>query len=176
MHDELQTHRLAGEFEHLYEIHGARIYRVIRAIVLDAGAAEDLTRRTFERAFREQQNGARAGSARLALHRVAVETAISYARRQNLTGLMLRRLRARAKGAAAEPVAPPSLATRALRALSPELRAAAVLHLSGGMTCDEMAAVLGTRPSVLDSRIGTAMRMMERALKGTDGQHGNAGG
>jgi DNA-directed RNA polymerase specialized sigma24 family protein len=175
MHDELQTRRLAGEFEHLYEMYGARIYRVIRAIVLDGAAAEDLTRKTFERAFREQE-GERTGSARIALHRVAVDTAISYTRRHNLTGVLLRRLRARAKGAAAEPVAPPSAATRALGALSPELRAVAVLHLCGRLTCDEMAAILGTRPSGMDSRIGTAMRIMGQALTGMDGQNGNAGG
>jgi DNA-directed RNA polymerase specialized sigma24 family protein len=173
MHDESQTRRLAGEFEHLYEIYEARIYRVIRAIVLDAAAAEDLTRKTFERAFREQQNGKRTSSARVALHRVAVDTAISHTRRQNLTGLLLRRLRARGKGAAA---APASTATRALGALSPELRAVAVLHLCGRMTSDEMAAILGTRPSGVDSRIGTAMQIMGQALNGMDGQHGNAGG
>jgi DNA-directed RNA polymerase specialized sigma24 family protein len=176
MHDDWQTRRLAGEIEHFYEIYGARIYRVIRAIVLDAPAAEELTRKAFERTFREQQNGKRMGSVRVALHRAAVNTAVSYTRRQNLTGVLLRRLRARAKGRPLEGAAPPSAATRALGALSPELRAVAVLHLCGRLTCDEMAAILGTRPSGVDSRIGTAMRLMGQAMRGMDGQNGNAGG
>src|SRR5207248_11546895 len=80
--------------------------------------------------------------------------------------------------------APPTSAERALGALTPNLRAVAVLHLSG-MTGDDMAAVLGIGRATVASRFGVAARVMGRALSGEaqDGRDeesgirkGNAGG
>ena len=141
-------------------IHWESIYRIVRGIVLDAAAADQVTHRTFDAAFRSLERGRRPDSARLALHGIAVRSARSHLRRRALLQLLRRR--------SAPPVETRTLATQALAALSPGLRVVVVLSLHGGMTHGEIAGILRTRPGAVASRLRTARQIMRQALTGAE--------
>lgn len=164
MYDVSRNGCLGWEIEELYETYRTRIYRTIRGIVLDAWAADDLTQRTFEKAFRARRRGRGHEQARLMLHRIAVKIAIAHTRRQSLARLLPPRLFAGAGQAAVDRVEVPTVAVRALRALSPKLRTVVVLHLYGEMTRAEIAEILRSRPVRVDTQLSAAMRVMQRAL------------
>src|SRR6195256_1583385 len=81
-----------SEFEQLYERFRLPIYRAIRGIVLDGAAAEDLTQETFERAYKARGQFRSGSSPGAWVHRIGVNVAISYVRRQRLARLVLPRL------------------------------------------------------------------------------------
>src|ERR1700716_4502999 len=81
-----------SEFEQLYERFRLPVYRAIRGIVLEAAAAEDLTQETFERAYKARHDFRAGASPGAWLHRIAVNLAISYLRRQRVARLVLPRL------------------------------------------------------------------------------------
>src|SRR5438067_12274718 len=76
------------EFEDHYHRYQLQVYRTIRGIVLDPATAEDLTQETFERAFKRHRHHGDVESIGAFLHRIAVNTAISHLRRQNLARLL----------------------------------------------------------------------------------------
>src|SRR5205807_2177411 len=80
------------EFEDHYQKYQLQVYRTIRAIVLEPATAEDLTQETFERAFKRHRHHGDVESIGAFLHRIAVNTAISHLRRQNLARLLPMRL------------------------------------------------------------------------------------
>jgi RNA polymerase sigma-70 factor (ECF subfamily) len=116
-----------GGFDALYERYRLQIYRTIRGIVLDGAAAEDLTQETFERAFRARASQRAESSAGAWLHRIAVNTAISYLRRQRLARLLPVRVFVRESTSDFDQAEDRSLAQHALASLSPKLRAVVVL-------------------------------------------------
>ena len=156
------------EFEANYVRYRTTVYRTIRGIVLDGAAAEDLTQETFEKAFRWQQERGEVESVGAWLHRIAVNAAISHLRRQNLARLLPFRLFLGAPPTGFERVEARTLVTRALKALSPKLRATVVLHFYAGMTRDEIARTLGIPPGTVASRLGAALEVMRRTLADTD--------
>ena len=152
-----------SDFDLLYEQFRLPVYRAIRGIVLDGTAAEDLTQEAFERAYRARA-GFRTGSSVGAwLHRIAVNLAISYIRRQKLARLVLPRLYV-PHTSGHEEVEDRTLAVRALAALSPKLRAVVVLSFYARMTREEIARVLNVPPGTVASRQNAAMEIMRRAL------------
>ena len=162
-----------AEFEEHYERYRTPIYRTIRGIVLDAAAAEDLTQDTFEKAFRYQMERGEVDSVGAWLHRIAVNGAISYLRRQNLARLLPLRLLLGTGQSPLDHVEARSLVTRALSALSPKLRVVVVLHYYAGMTREEMARTLGIPPGTVASRLGAALESMRRTLADTDQDEGS---
>jgi RNA polymerase sigma-70 factor (ECF subfamily) len=156
------------EFEDHYQRYKMQIYRTIRGIVLDAAAAEDLTQETFEKAFRYQRERGDVESVGAWLHRIAVNAAISYLRRQNLARLLPLRLFLGAPSTGFERVEARTLVTRALAELSPKLRATVVLHFYAGMTRDQIASTLGIPPGTVASRLGAALENMRKTLVETD--------
>src|SRR3981081_3534096 len=91
---ERSTHEIdpATDFDLLYEQLRLPIYRAIRGIVLDGAAAEDLTQETFERAYKARGQFRTGSSPGAWVHRIGVNVAISYVRRQRLARLVLPRL------------------------------------------------------------------------------------
>jgi RNA polymerase sigma-70 factor (ECF subfamily) len=153
----------ASEFDLLYEQFRLPMYRAIRGIVLDAAAAEDLTQETFERAYKARMNFRAGSSVGAWLHRIAVNLAISYVRRQRLTRLVLPRLYV-PHVSHDEQVEDRTLAERALAALSPKLRAVVVLSFYARLTRDEIARILNVPPGTVASRQSSALETMRRAL------------
>jgi DNA-directed RNA polymerase specialized sigma24 family protein len=139
--------------EHLYLEHRARVYRIVRGIVLDATAAEDLTWRAFERTFSSGE-----GDPAELLYRVAVSEAVAHARRQRLLRLVPRPRQCQPAGR------PRTLATMALQALAPRRRAVVVLRCY--MTTGEAAAVMGLTARAVDDHLAAAAAVMRERCGG----------
>jgi RNA polymerase sigma-70 factor (ECF subfamily) len=153
----------ATDFDLLYEQFRLPVYRAIRGIVLDGAAAEDLAQETFERAYKARGQFRTGSSPGAWLHRIGVNVAISYVRRQRLARLVLPRLYM-PQASANEQVEDKTLAVRALAALSPKLRAVVVLSFYARMTREEIARILNVPPGTVASRQSAAMEIMRKAL------------
>ena len=110
----------------------------------DRAAAEDCTHDAFERAYRSWSTWRKDAPAEAWVHRIAINTAISYQRysRMREVGQVIRRL-----GRPTAPPDPGSVAERsdlfnALRKLPPKQAAAIVLRHHHGYTNREIAAAL----------------------------------
>lgn len=158
----------ATDFDLLYEQFRLPIYRAIRGIVLDGAAAEDLTQETFERAYRARAQFRTGSSPAAWLHRIGVNVAISFVRRQRLTRLVMPRLYA-PQAPAEEQVEDRTLAVRALSALTPKLRAVVVLSFYARMTREEIAKTLNVPPGTVASRQSSAMEIMRKTLTESTG-------
>ncbi|HZU16579.1 MAG TPA: RNA polymerase sigma factor [Candidatus Dormibacteraeota bacterium] len=164
MQGRCEERAILDEFELQYQQYRLRIYRTILGIVLDTATAEDLTQETFERAYRWYRRHRDVGSMGAWLHRIAVNAAISYHRRQSLARLLPFRLFLGPPTSGFDAVEARSLARRALAALSPKLRATVILHFYLGMTRDEIARTLGIPPGTVASRLSTALQTMKKTL------------
>ena len=163
---------MAGEpgldIEALYDEYRVRIFRAIAGLVFDDAAAEDLTQETFERAWRSRTSY-RGGEAEVGawLYRIAMNTAMSWLRRQRLARLLPTRLffGADAETESMERVENRQLADVALASLSPKLRAVVVLTYYSGLTRREVATALGVPPGTVASRLAFAQQVMRAALE-----------
>src|SRR5258708_37863563 len=81
------------DIEALYQEYRIRIFRAVAGVVFDDAAAEDLTQETFERAWRSRASF-RGGADEVGawLYRIAMNTAMSWLRRQRLARLLPMRL------------------------------------------------------------------------------------
>ncbi len=154
----------ATQFPLLFEREYLNVFRTIRAMVLNEQEAEDLTQETFTRAYRARRRYRPTAPPGAWLHRIAVNTAISYLRRQKLARLLPMRLyqtpddREYARSDAR------TVVEAALAELSPKLRAAVYLHFYLGYTREEVAQVLDIPSGTVASRIAKAMVVMRRTL------------
>ena len=153
-------------FEALYQGHQAGIYSYIRSQVREAELAADLTQQTFVRAWQSLKRLRAEGAFRGWLHRIAA----------NLVRDEVKSGRARLEIAASafpddllvapDPGPDPEETAlgRELRAavwaaldtLSPEHRAAVVMHHLEGMPVEEIARALRVRPGTVMSRLARA--------------------
>jgi RNA polymerase sigma-70 factor (ECF subfamily) len=158
----------ATQFPLLYQREYANVYRTVRAIVLDASEAEDLTQECFAKAYRARTRYKPTAPPGAWLHRIAVNTAISHLRRRRLARLLPTRLyqapddreyvRSEARG----------LLEAALAQLNPQLRAAVVLHYFHDYSRDEIAGILGIPSGTVASRMAKAMSIMRRWMAEQD--------
>jgi len=158
----------ATQFPLLYQNEYANVYRTVRAIVLDAHEAEDITQESFAKAYRARARYKPTAPPGAWLHRIAVNTAISHLRRRRLARLLPMRLyqtpddrdyqRSEARG----------LCEAALAALSPHLRATVVLHYFHDYSRDEIAKILGIPSGTVASRMAKAMSIMRRWMDEND--------
>jgi RNA polymerase sigma factor (sigma-70 family) len=156
------------EFPVLYEQEYRNVYRTVRAIVLDAGDAEDLTQESFARAYRARQKYQPAAPPGAWLHRIAVNTAISHVRRKKLAKFLPIKVelgsedrelaRAEARGTIEE----------ALAGLSPKLRAAVVLQYFQDLSREDIAQILGVPAGTVASRVAKAMAQMRQKIAAGD--------
>lgn len=156
------------DVEALYEQYRVRMFRAIAGVVFDDAAAEDLTQETFERAWRSRASY-RGGPDEVGawLYRIAMNTAMSWLRRQRLARLLPTRLFFRADGGTEdmERVENRQLVDLALSALSPKLRVVVVLTYYSGLTRQEVARAIGVPSGTVASRLAMAQQVMRSALE-----------
>jgi RNA polymerase sigma-70 factor (ECF subfamily) len=158
---------IVNDFDRFYLEQYPILYRTIRAIVLDAAVAEDLTQDTFAKAYVARHKYRPDRTPGVWLHRIGVNTAISHARRGGVYRRVMDRLGWTQMTAA--PVDPtetrdPEL-RRALLALTPGKRASVVLHYYHGYSHAEISAILGIPVGTVGSRIFAALREMREVLQ-----------
>ena len=139
----------------------------------DRAAAEDCTHDAFERAYRAWDTWRKDAPAEAWVHRIAVNTAISYQRytRMREVGQVIRRL-----GRPAPPPDPGSVAERsdlfaALRKLPPKQAAAIILRHHHGYTNREIAAALEIPERTVASRLIAAKARLKRILDAEPRNH-----
>lgn len=159
----------ATQFRELYDREYAPVYRAIRAVVLDAAAAEDLTQETFVRAYKARHRYQPTAPPGAWLRRIGVNLAISHLRRQKLARFLPARLYIAPDRREYDQAEARDVVSKALEALSPKLRAAIVLHYYEGLTREEIAGVLGVPAGTVASRIAKAVAIMRKASASDQG-------
>ncbi len=156
------------QFPLLYEREYAPVYRTIRAMVLDAQEAEDLTQECFVRAYRARHRYQPAAPVGAWLHRIAVNTAISHLRRRKLARLLPHRLYSDPEERDYSRSEARSVVETALADLSPKLRAVVVLHYFHDYSRDQIAQILGIPSGTVASRMAKAVAIMRRRIGSND--------
>jgi RNA polymerase sigma-70 factor (ECF subfamily) len=154
------------DFDRLYRATYNRIFRTLTAITGDRAAAEDCTQEAFLRAFKAWGKWNQDAPAEAWLHRIAINTAISYNRKQRLrtAGELIRRL--------GRPVYPNPEdlmlggdLLRELQRLPAKQAAVLVLRHLHGYTNREIAAALGVAESTVATRLMVAKRALRARLR-----------
>ncbi|HEX6548681.1 MAG TPA: RNA polymerase sigma factor [Candidatus Dormibacteraeota bacterium] len=151
-------------FRELYEREYAAVFRTVRAIVLDAQEAEDVTQEAFVKAYRARDRYQPTAPVGAWLHRIAVNTAISHLRRRRLARLLPVRLYSPNAGGEYDQVEARSVVEHALAELSPKLRAVIALHYYVGLRREEIATALGVPSGTVASRLAKAVSTLRRRL------------
>jgi RNA polymerase sigma-70 factor (ECF subfamily) len=135
-------------------------------VLRDRAAAEDCTHDAFEKAYRNWPAWRSDAPAEAWVHRIAINTAISYQRYTRLreAGQVIRRL-----GRPPQPPDPGAVAERsdlfnALRKLPPKQAAAIVLRHHHGYTNREIAAALEIPERTVASRLIAAKARLQKIL------------
>jgi RNA polymerase sigma-70 factor, ECF subfamily len=152
----------ATQFPLLYQREYSNVYRTVRAIVLDAHEAEDITQESFAKAYRARTRYRPTAPPGAWLHRIAVNAAISHLRRRRLARLLPMRLYQAPDDRDYERSEARGLCEAALAQLSPQLRAGVVLHYFHDYSREEIARILGIPSGTVASRMAKAMSIMRR--------------
>jgi RNA polymerase sigma-70 factor, ECF subfamily len=159
------------DFDRLYRASYSRLLGTLIGVLGDRAAAEDCVQESFVRAFRAWPNWRPDAPAEAWLHRIALNMAVSYQRRQRLreVGELVRRL-----GRPDPPSDPHSFVERddlaqALRRLPAKQAAAIVLRHYHGYSNREIAYALGVPERTVASRLAAAkVRMRAILSEGAD--------
>jgi RNA polymerase sigma-70 factor, ECF subfamily len=153
----------AEDFDRLYRTAYPRVFRTLVAILADPAEAEDCAQDAFVHAFKAWNRWRPDAPAEAWIHRIAVNSAISYRRRARLrsVGELLRRLGRPSHGADPAEVATQPDLLGALRTIPPKLAAAIVLRHYHGYNNREIAASLG----VSERTVGTRLRQARERLR-----------
>jgi RNA polymerase sigma-70 factor (ECF subfamily) len=154
------------DFDRLYRSAYPRVFRTLVAILADPAEAEDCAQDAFVHAFKAWRRWRPDAPAEAWIHRIAVNTAISYRRRARLrtVGELLRRLGRPTRGADPAEVATQPDLLGALRAIPPKLAAAIVLRHYHGYNNREIAAALGVSERTVGSRLKQAGERLRDVL------------
>lgn len=154
------------DFDALYRAMHGRLFRTLLGVVSDPADAEDCVQETFVRAFHAWPRWKPDAPVEAWLHRIAINVAVSYRRKQRLfeVGELVRRI----GGLPAGPV-PFAEAERlellmALRRLRPKLAAAVVLRHYHGYNNREIAAALGVSERTIGARLAQATARLRAML------------
>lgn len=158
--------RSTADFDRLYQATYQRIFRTLASMLGDVAAAEDCTQDAFLKAFRAWRTWKQDAPVEAWLHRIAINTAISYRRRQAVrdVGRLIRRLGRPEAEDPADRFLGGDLLLRELRRLPPRQAAAIVLRHLHGYTNREIAAALGLPESTVATRLMTARRTLQARL------------
>lgn len=150
-------------FDDLYRAHVARAYRLLSRLVGPAAERDDLVQQVFLEAFRSLPRFRGDAAFSTWLHRIVVNVAYQYLRRQKRT-----RWDAQVPDELPSPQACPEAAARRreelgralayLSALKPKKRIAYVLRVVEGMSLDEIGALVGANAPAVGQRIKHAQR------------------
>jgi RNA polymerase sigma-70 factor, ECF subfamily len=157
----------AADFDHLYQASFARVVRTLAGIVGSLAAAEDCAQDAFTRAYAAWPEWRGEVPAEAWIHRIAVNTAISHRRREQVRALpsLLWRLGLPHH----EPDPADAAQSRAvlpeLRRLPPKQAAAVILRFYHGYTNREIAAALGISERTVGQRIADASATLRTRLK-----------
>lgn len=153
------------DFDRLYTATYQRIFRTLIVMLGDRAAAEDCTQDAFLGAFKAWAAWRQDSPAEAWVHRIAINTAISYRRRQRLreVGELVRRL-GRPVEQDPEDRAVEGEVAREIRRLPPKQAAVLVLRHLHGYTNREIAAALGVPESTVATRLMDAKRSLRRRL------------
>ena len=156
----------AQDFDRLYRSAYPRVFRTLVAILADPAEAEDCAQDAFVQAFKAWKRWRPDAPAEAWVHRIAVNSAISYRRRAKLrsAGELLRRLGRPPNGADPADVATQPDLLGALRTISPKLAAAVVLRHYHGYNNREIAAALGVSERTVGTRLRQAGERLREAL------------
>ena len=155
-----------ADFDRLYQASYQRLFRTVLAVVGDRAAAEDCVQDACLKAFRSWAGWKRDAPAEAWLHRIALNSALSWRRREKVreVGELVRRLgRPSDRVPGPESAIEPDLVT-ALRELPPKLAAAIVLRHVHGYSNREIAFALGIPERTVASRLIAARTRLRARL------------
>ena len=155
------------DFDAVYEAYYQSIYRAVRAIVLDASLAEDVTQDAFLKAYRSREGFRPVGSVGGWLHKIAVRKAISALRWRKVQEKLLGAVRLRVPHVPMETGLGVQL-SQLLQHLGPGTRAAVVLHYFHGYLYREIAVMLGIPEGTVATRIANGLRRMRKLLDASE--------
>ncbi len=160
------TPGVAEDFDRLYRASFARIVRTLAGIVGSVDAAEDCAQEAFTKAYRAWPGWEGKVPAEAWLHRIAVNTAISHRRREQIRALpsLLQRRGVPSPGPDPAERAEARTLLPELRRLPPKQAAAIVLRYYHGYSNREVAAALGVSERTVGQRIADALVQLRSRL------------
>lgn len=158
------------DFDRLYEMTYGRLVATLNSVLRDRAAAEDCVQDAYVRAFKAWPGWKANAPVEAWLHKIAINVAISYRRKERLrqVGELVRRLGAPTHPDPIEAVADPAL-LRELRALPPKQAAALVLRHLHGYSNREIAEALGVPERTIASRLAAAKTRLQSRLERAEG-------
>ncbi len=156
------------DFDRLYRDCYPRVLRTLLGVLRDRPAAEECAQEAFVRALRAWPRWRPDAPAEAWVHRIALNVAMSYRRREGLRTLgqaVLHLGHAPVAATTPDPAESAELLA-ALRCLPPRQAAAIILRFSHGYTNREIAASLGVAESTIASRLAAAKARLRRELEG----------
>lgn len=153
------------DFDRLYQETYQRIFRTLVAITGSPAAAEDCAQEAFLKAYQGWKDWKEDAPPQAWVHRIAINTALSYRRKQRLreVGEVLRRLGRPAEADPTEPDLGPDI-VRELGRLPPKLAATIVLRHLHGYTNREIGTILAIPESTVASRLAEAKKTLRARL------------
>jgi RNA polymerase sigma-70 factor (ECF subfamily) len=166
-----------ADFDRLYQDTYPRIFRTLAALLGDVAAAEDCTQEAFLKAFRSWHSWKGDAPAEAWIHRIAINTTLSYMRKRRLreVGELVRRLGRPIESDPTQPDLGPDL-LREIRRLPAKQAAALILRHLHGYSNREIAASLGVAESTVATRLMTAKRTLRARLSISTKDHSDTSG
>ncbi|WP_338204905.1 RNA polymerase sigma factor [Candidatus Nephthysia bennettiae] len=165
------------DFDRLYRASYQRIFRTMIAIIGDPSGAEDCAQEAFLLAFKAWGRWKADAPPEAWIHRIAINTAISYRRKRRLreVGELIRRLGAPPEVDPTETAVARDL-VREIRRLPSKQAAALVLRHLHGYTNREIAGILRVPESTVASRLMKAKQVLSARLAGSEDERLDASG
>lgn len=161
-------------FERLVKGWREQVFRIARQIVGEEEGAKDVAQMVFIRLWQVLRKYREGGSFAAYLHRITVNLAIDFCREQSRRGMAeswdpagMDTLPSLPAGSETSP-SPGELQKIfevLSRRLSPRQRAAFVLREIEGIPTEEVAEILGMRPSTIRTHVQEARRILQEALR-----------
>jgi RNA polymerase sigma-70 factor, ECF subfamily len=154
------------DFDQLYREAYQRVFATLAVLLRDRQAAEDCTQEAFLRAYRAWPRWRPEAPAEAWVHRIAINVAASYRRRERLrdAGQLLRLLGRTHAPDPADELPSPQLLDE-LRALPRKQAAALVLRHVHGYTNREIGHALGVPERTVASRLAAARAQLQVRLR-----------